>query len=182
MALFLFGAGCVTYCLGGFDLYTPTNSNAYSVFISLLCHLGIVIGPASLFALKATNFSVYPSLYAPALMTRKNLLNLGAIQSRFAKTMTSLPVLAAIPLGLQAAALTLCDSLNLFYPIPLLIWFVLLAAAMTYQARALLAPLWLARQFLYFAGFGSLATVFLGYKLVAIRYTEDEARKIFQHI
>ena len=144
-AAFLFGAGALTCCLGCSDLYTPANTNAYSLFISLLCHLGVVVGPASLFALKATRFSVYPSLYAPALTSRSNLLNLGTVQSGFAKGLTSLPVLASVPLWLQASALTLCDSLNLYCAFPLIGWFCLLVAAMTYQARSMLAPLWLAR-------------------------------------
>ena len=64
--VFLFGTfgvstGSLTYGLSCYDQYTPYNTNTMNVFVSLMCHLGIVVGPSALFALKFINYSVYPS-------------------------------------------------------------------------------------------------------------------------
>jgi hypothetical protein len=75
--LFLFGTVGLTIGLGYYDLNTPTNTNTYSVVLSAICHYGIVVGPAALFALKATNYAVYPSIYGAVLLSRPNLLNIG---------------------------------------------------------------------------------------------------------
>jgi hypothetical protein len=141
-----------------------------------------VVGPAALFALKMTNYSVYPSIYGPALMSRRNLLNLGMIQGWFAKAVVSLPALTILPLGLQVLSLNLSDSLNMYFSPPALFWLAFITSAMTYNARAMLIPLWLSRQFYFFAGFGVFTTIIASYKLVDLRLQSDESRKVLNHI
>jgi hypothetical protein len=178
----LFGIVGLVYSLSCFEVFTPGNSNAYCLFQSLICHLGIVVGPAALFALKMTNYSVYPSIYAPALASRRNLLNLSKIQGWFAKGVVSLPAITAIPIGLIALVLNLSDELNMYYAPPALFWLAFITSAMHYQSRAMLVPLWLSRQFSFSAGFGVFTTVISGYKLVDLRLQSDESRKVLNHI
>ena len=178
----LFGVIGLVYSLSFFDVFTPRNSNAYCLFQSLICHLGIVVGPAALFALKMTNYSVYPSIYGPALASRRNLLNLGTMQGWFAKGIVSLPAITILPLALTSLALSLSDSLNMYYTPPALFWLAFVTSAMHYQSRAMLVPLWLSRQFYFYAGFGVFSTIITGYKLVDLRMQSDESRKVLHHI
>ena len=66
-ASLFFGISGLTYILSTCEQFTPVHTNAQNLFYSMLCHLGIVIGPATLFALKCTNYTVYPLVYKQAI-------------------------------------------------------------------------------------------------------------------
>ena len=63
LSCLFFGLSGVTYYLSAREYFSPGHTNAQNLFFSLMCHLGVVIGPAALFALKCTNYSVYPLVY-----------------------------------------------------------------------------------------------------------------------
>jgi len=178
----LFGTIGIIYILGFKEQFTPAYTNGVSLYFSFLSHLGIVIGPAALYGLRMNNYSVYPSMYAQALQSRANLLNLGRMQHSLANRVTSLPALALAPLTLMALGLQLCDSMNLLYAVPALLWLGVTVSAMAYRSRALLAPAWLARQYYLYAGAAFLTTSIIANKLLAQNMQTDETSKIMRNL
>ena len=61
------GSGMTIYCMGTYDFFSPYHTNTVNVFISMLCHLGIVVGPASLFGILAVGHTIYPKKFAPLM-------------------------------------------------------------------------------------------------------------------
>ena len=57
-----FGLSCssLTYYVGYYDYFSPYSTNAFNIFISSLCHIGIVIGPAALYGMRMVKYTVYP--------------------------------------------------------------------------------------------------------------------------
>jgi hypothetical protein len=56
----LFGVSSSVIVISVYEYFTPTYSNQFGLLVSLLCHLGIVIGPGALYGLRLANFTLYP--------------------------------------------------------------------------------------------------------------------------
>ena len=66
-ASLLLGSSQLLYNLGTNYFYSPGLTNSINLFTSLLCHVGIVIGPSSIYAMRLLNYSVYPRNYRPLM-------------------------------------------------------------------------------------------------------------------
>ena len=109
----------LTYFIGSYDFLTPYSTNACNVFTSFMLHFGIVIGPSSLFALQAINYSVYPQRLNKAMpQNQSKLLNLGRAQSGLHSLVTSNLALSTLPGGLMFLSLSMIDHLSMFYSVP----------------------------------------------------------------
>lgn len=100
-ASLLLGSGQLMYSLGTHYFYSPGLTNSINLFTSLLCHVGIVIGPASIYAMRLLNYSVYPRDYRPLMEEMKT------IRSNFSSFTTKPGMITWVPLALMFAAMTL---------------------------------------------------------------------------
>ena len=154
------------------ETFSPMNTNSVNVFVNLVCHLGIVIGPASLFALKALNYSVVPKHFA------SKIPQVQGIRSSF----LSLNFQAAVIPILMMGSVTLIDSLNLIYTGPQLFWLGLCTTSMSYAQKNLSVPLWMSRQFTQFSIISIFACLLISFKILDNNFRIDESRKVLLNI
>jgi hypothetical protein len=63
ISILLFGVGNIFYKFNKYDYFSKENTDAHYLYVSMLTHLGIVIGPATVFGINNSNFTVYPSKF-----------------------------------------------------------------------------------------------------------------------
>ena len=100
-ASLLLGSGQLMYSLGTNYFYSPGLTNSINLFTSLLCHVGIVIGPASIYGMRLLNYSVYPRNYRPLMEEMK------IIQSNFSSVSTKPWMITWVPVALMFTAMNL---------------------------------------------------------------------------
>ena len=100
-ATLLLGSSQLLYSLGMNYVYSPGFTNSINIFTSLLCHVGIVIGPASIYAMRMLNYSVYPRNFRP-LMEEMRM-----IKPNFSSLSSKPWAYVWLPTALMFAAMTL---------------------------------------------------------------------------
>lgn len=177
--LLVFGTGATVYLIGNNEVHTPTYTNAFSMFFTILCHVGIVvssdplflayftllidiyvfifqIGPAAMFGLRAVNFRLYPSKFTYLFAERSST----KMSRMFGANMLNcfiVPTLCYITL--QAV-----EDLHSYMVVPGCLWFALAASSVFTNQYLLLAPLWLTKHFIKFTAFAFLMTLNYSYR------------------
>lgn len=64
LALLFGSVSAATFFICAYDAYTPQSTNAYCLMTSALAHLGIIVGPAAIFALMSCNYRIVPLRFA----------------------------------------------------------------------------------------------------------------------
>lgn len=129
--------------MGYFDYFTPYHTNSVNVFVSMLCHLGVVVGPAAMFGILATGHTIYPKKFSELMAM--NVMGFGKSQSAIASSLGKLGSIAVVPTGLMFASMTLMDQLNMLSLAPGVFWTGLSTTLIYYKSRELVTPLWFAR-------------------------------------
>ena len=143
-ATFGTSVGGLAYGMSAYDHYTPQNTNAMNLFVSMMCHLGIVIGPSALFALKMIRYSVYPSdISLPS--SNSPQVRYGRFQSGFCNLMTHNLTLCALVPSLMFLGLNVLDSLNPVFVVPCILAQGIIVSCAYYNTQFLTAPLWVTR-------------------------------------
>ena len=148
-----------------------------NLFCSMMCHLGIVIGPSTLFALRMIKYSVYPShISLPASNTPS--VRYGKFQSSFCNIMTHNLTLCALVPSLMFLGLTVLDSLNPVFVVPCVLSQGIIVSCAYYNTQFLTAPLWITRQLYILGVMGILASFCMAYKIMSNGIQMDENRKV----
>jgi len=129
--LLLSGGGTALYQMVSNDVFTPGYANSFSMFWTTLCHVGIVIGPAALFGLRAVNFRLYPQKYAYLVEQH--------VQSNvFARAFTSTHFNTFLVPMMCFITLTQVDQLHEFMVVPATLWLLLAYSSVFVHQKLLL--------------------------------------------
>jgi hypothetical protein len=91
----IFGVGSTVACMGTFDYFTPFHTNSVNLFVSMLCHLGIVVGPASMYGILSIGHTLYPKKFAELM--KQNVMGFGKSQGAIAGMLGRLGFIAIVP-------------------------------------------------------------------------------------
>jgi hypothetical protein len=174
------GIGSTLFGMSVYEYFSPKHTNSVNLFISMLCHLGLVTGPAALFGTLILGHTIYPKKFE-AQMTPA-VQGFGKPQGFISKFLGKPAVVSFAPIMLMLGSMNFMDSLNLISVVPGAFWAGIATTSIYYKARELVTPLWMARQYYFFGVFAILSQFLLSYKLLQINLSQDEYRKTFANI
>lgn len=158
-ALLVAGMGTTLYMFCNNDVHTPGYTNSLSLIFTILCNVGIVMGPAALFGLHSLNFRLYPKKFSYLFTQKSNALTYRVFASKSVNYL-------AVPL-LCLGTLTLADSVDRCLVLPAIFWFALTMSSLFMHQQLLMVPLWLTKDFTKITAFAFLTTVSLSYRAIA---------------
>lgn len=151
LSCLLFGVGSTVYAMGSYDYFSPWHTNSMNLFISLLCHMGVVMGPAAVYGMQSIGYSIYPKRFDKIMAN--NVMGFGRSQGALSRVLQHMGVLSVVPITLMYVSMQLMDELNMLSLAPGVIWTGIATTAIYYKSRELKAPLWITRQFYLFGIF-----------------------------
>lgn len=170
-----FGVGfpSMMFCILNYDCFTPFHTNSINVFMSMVSHLTIVIGPSAFFAHRFLNYSLIPSSLKPSLP---------ASAGQSTSLWTRYVSLALLSPSVLFIGLTLCDSLSVFFALPLIVGQSIAILQSFSMSKNLQSPIWQARQ-LYFVSLITIITsLMIGYRLLAWNTEVNDSLHVLRNI